>query len=351
MSIRTKASRQVFWVLLGGIVFSAEAPLTFAASECSREWATENASGKNSKIVGLGLSSQADPRLAHDEARAAAFKDISLQLQTSVESRSEVKESQSESTFSANSVLTSNTEDLIGMKAVKNGKNIEEKVKCEVYEFNVMAAHEDQSSKLSVVQDKIDKLNELGEQKKWVDIVHEFGTFKPLLTANSVIIKRADLFKTYLNIPGPGWSERFQKSTTQLEDLNKKARAHIVFVFQKGQFEDAVSEAEGKITNAGAKVEEDVKSIPADSTGILVTFKTLGTPRKAKSLLGLTMTRKVAIALTATKTQKKLSASNGLNIVGTSADGDVEEALANSDQQIIAALMDSIRNAVPDLIK
>src|SRR5689334_22589863 len=105
---------------------------------CSRSWATGKNTSKNFRITGLGISSQPDPRSAAEEARAAAFKDISLQLQSSVQSKSEIKESHSDASFQSNSVLTSETKDLVGLKAIKSGKAPNEKITdCEVYEFNV----------------------------------------------------------------------------------------------------------------------------------------------------------------------------------------------------------------------
>lgn len=347
MNAGFKLSSSIFLASCLCFAFSA-----FAEGECSRDWAVGKGTGKNFKIIGLGLSSQTDPKAATEEARAAAFKDISLQLQSSIKSSSEVKESQSESSFSANSLLTSNTEDLVGLKAVKSGKNLEEKVTdCEVYEFNVQAAYEDQSSKLTVVQDKIDQVTGFGDQKKWINVIREYPNVKPLIVSNAAIIKRADLFKAYANIPGPGWGERFDKSSAQLDDLDKKARSNLVFLFPKDQFEEAVTELQGTVTNAGAKAGSDPSDVGADATGIQITMKNIGSLRKSKTKLGLTVTRKISIVLTDLKTKQRLAANNGLSVVGTSANNDEEEATTNSDNQLIGALADAIKNAAPGLIR
>lgn len=347
MSLGRNVRKSLF--LLG---LTLTSPSVWAAEACSREWALEKISGKSFRIVGLGLSTRTDPKAAVDEARAAAFKDISLQLQSSVQSRSEIKESQSESTFSANSILTSNSEELVGLKSVKSGKNPQEKITaCEVYEFNVQAAYQDQSSQLSVVQEKIDKLNELGEKAQWRQVIREYPEVQPLVAKYATITKRADLFKAYLNVPGPAWNERFEKGQSQLADLEKKSRSKIVFVFPKEQFSSVVAEVEGLVTNAGANVASDAKEIKGDQLGIEVAIVAMGNPRSSKTRLGLTVTRKVSISLTDIKTKKKLAAGNGLSVVGTSMSGDEEEATANSENQLIGALTDAIKNAVPNLIK
>ena len=343
-----------FAILLaaGSILSSLTLAPCFAAEECTREWALEKSVGKNLKIIGLGLSSRQDPQKAQDEARTAAFKEISLQLQSSIQSHSEIKESQSHSDFNANSILTSSIEDLVGLKAVKSGKNESEKItNCQVYEFNVQAAYEDHSLKLSVIEEKLSHLEEAANQKKWVQVIGEFPSLKPLIAAQSAIIKRADLFKSYLSLPGPGWREKFDKALEHLTELDQKARSQIAFVMPKDSFEEAITEVSDLITHSGAQVLESSKDIPPGVYAMIVSLKAIGTPKKTKTQLGLTVTRKISITLRHSKTNRKVSGGNGLSIVGTSADGDMEEALNNSERQLIGALTDAIQNAVPELIR
>ena len=79
--------------------------------------------------------------------------------------------------------------------------------------------------------------------------------------------------------------------------------------------------------------------------------KILGKNRKSKTKLGLTVTRKAKIRLINQKTKKVLAANRGLSIIGTSADGNEEDAIANSDAQLVAAALDTIKSFVPGLLK
>ncbi len=342
------------------------APISFASTECSRDWASGKISEKRFKIIGLGVSSRLDPKTANEEARAAAFKDISLQLQSSVQSKSEIKESQAESSYQGNSILTSNIEDLVGLKAVKSGQNPEEKItRCEVYEFNIQSAYENQASKLSIVQEKIDQVTDFAIQKKWIDVIREFPLVKPLANEYKAVIVRADLFKSYVGLPGPGWNERFEKALTQLESLDQTARSNLIFIFPKdpsknspkdfqinlnGEFEAAITEISGWITRSGAQA---IRLGDPESPGALrieISIRNIGGPVKSKTKLGLTVTRKIAISLTDLKTKRTLSSNRGLSIVGTSSEGDYDEAMSHSENQMIGAIADAVRNAVPHLM-
>jgi hypothetical protein len=163
--------------------------------------------------------------------------------------------------------------------------------------------------------------------------------------------QRADVFKISLGAPGPSWTERAEKSNLELEQMEKDAREHIAFIFPENQFEAAVTEVQGKVTNNGIKSLSNVSDLEKESLGVEVIIKALGKPVRSKTTHGLTITRKISIQLKDARTKKTLATGDSLSIVGVSTNQNEEEAIANGDNQLIGALTDAVRNLAPGLVK
>lgn len=238
-----------------------------------------------------------------------------------------------------------------GLKAIKSGKNGEEKItRCEVYEFNVQAAYQDLSSKLGVFEEKLSSLKNESNQKHWLEIIKNKPILLAELNQNEADIEKVDAFKAVLNIPGPSWSEKKAKASAELADLDKKARSNIIVIFPENQFEAPIAEIEGRLTNSGIKSTSS-KGPHGDSLAIEVVLKTLGKPVHSKTKLGLTVTRKISIALIDLKTKSKLATGGSLSIVGASLNGSEEEAIANGDSQLMGALSDAFNHLAPTFIR
>ena len=349
ISERTVAVKN-YKMCLSLILISFSASLTATAEDCSREWAVSSVKNSSFKVIGLGLSSNSDPKIAADEAKTSAIKDIVSQLESNVQSKTEVKRSESSSSFESESIISTKMEDLKGLKPVKHSKNSEQKIsRCDVYEFNVRAAHQELASKLGVL---IERLERFEESHKLTKLFIELPKLKKEVQNRQAEVQRADTFKTYLETPGPSWEEQIQRKISALEELEKTSKSKLVFILpDNADLESVLGETENALSNAGLKVVKQGDEISDESIPVFIEVKILGKNRKSKTKLGLTVTRKAKIRLINQKTKKVLAANRGLSIIGTSADGNEEDAIANSDAQLVAAALDTIKSFVPGLLK
>lgn len=334
----------ILTLLMGAFLVPAYADST----QCTREWAKDKIENQSFKVIGLGLSTKPDPREAADEAKAEAIKDILLQLKTNVESKSTVEKTSSDSKFNSESILSAKLDDLKGLKPVKSGSNPAENIRdCEVYEFNVQAAYDEMRGKISPLIDRLQSAVE--GSAEGFDLIKTYPSLKSSVDEKRAELRRADAFKTVLGRPGPGWEEQADKQLNAMEDALKKMKDKIWFVLPEGKFDTAFAEVESRLSNNGVHVAHDAKDVSEDGFPVLVNIKEIGSPRKTQSSLGLTITRKVAVSLVHMKTKKNLGSNRGINVVGTSASNDADAAMANSDAQVTAAIMDAIRAFMPQL--
>jgi hypothetical protein len=298
------------------------------------------------------VSTKSDKTEATSEARTNAIKDILFQLQSAVQAKSELHSTQSSQTASSDTVMTSKIDDLSGLKPVKSGANSAEKIShCEVYEFDVQAAYREASSPLTVFIEKLEKAADRAAESNGLAAIKDLPQFKRTVGEKEPDFRRADIFKAVLAAPGAGLSERAQRALGKLEDTERQARSHIVFILPTDKFEAAVADLESSLANSGVKAVTSKTEAGESALPVLVEIKEIGAAKKSKTRLGLTVTRKVQVRLLDAKTNAVLAANRGLSVVGSSASNDEDQAKENSESQITAGVYDTIRSFMPSLIK
>ena len=334
------------------LIFSIGASADDAA-QCTRDWAKKTVKNSSFKVVGLGLSTKGDPTEATSEARSNAIKDILLQLQSSVQSKSELHSTESSHSASSDTVLTAKIDDLHGLKPTKSGSNSTEKIThCEVYEFDVEAAYREASSPVQVFLEKIEGAADRAASSKGLGAIKDFPEYQKSVAERDADFKRADIFKTVLGAPGPGLVERAQRALGRLEESARLARTNVVFILPSDEkFADAMAALQGSLANSGVKTASSKADAGDSALLVNVEIKEIGKAKKSKTRLGLTVTRKVQVRLLDARSNSVLGANRGLSVVGTSASNDEDQANDNSDSQITAGVFDTIRAFMPSLLK
>ncbi len=346
--------KKCYTIFLGATLLTFSAAVSADdAAQCTRDWAKKTVKNGSFKVVGLGLSTKSDPTEATSEARSNAIKDILLQLQSSVQSKSELHSTESSHSSSSDTVLTAKIDDLHGLKPTKSGSNATEKIThCEVYEFDVEAAYREASSPLQVYLDKIEGAADRAAAGKGLSAIKDFPEFQKSVAERESGFKRADIFKTVFGAPGPGLAERAQRALGRLEESARLARSNILFILPTDEkFEAAMSALGSALANSGVKSATTKADAGEAALLVNVEIKEIGKVRKSKTRLGLTVTRKVQVRLLDARTNSVLAANRGLSVVGTSATDDEEQATENSESQITAGVFDTIRTFMPALIK
>ena len=297
--------------LLGAILltFSVAAAADDAA-QCTRDWAKKTVKNGSFKVVGLGVSTKSDPTEATSEARSNAIKDILLQLQSSVQSKSELHSTESTHSASSDTVLTAKIDDLHGLKPTKSGSNSTEKIThCEVYEFDVEASYREASSPVQVFLEKLEGAADRAAAGKGLGAIKDFPEFQKSVAERDAEFKRADIFKTVLGAPGPGLVERAQRALGRLEESARLARTNVVFILPTDEkFEAALTDLASSLANSGVKTATTKADAGDGALLVNVEIKEIGKSKKSKTRLGLTVTRKVQVRLLDARTNSVLAA-------------------------------------------
>lgn len=318
------------------------------AVECDRDWAMGGAVKGKNYIFGIGLSTNKNIVEAQKEAKTHAIKDISQQLQSSVKSESKISEDQNGSTYSGEIEVSSDEQELIGLKLVKEGKDQTNNIQyCSAYKFDVASAYSEQEGKMNIVMKSLEEVSKLAKEKKYIEVLQKQAPSKKLIKDSLLEIKRADMFRAFLNADEKSWFEKIKNIEIDIDKISESAKSNIVFVLNSNAGHDILlADIESRLSGNGFEVIRDLKS--PKPVKVILEIKEIGTPRKTKTALGETIISKIIVNIK--DSNGKIFGSNkGGTITGTGPSDD--EALANVDRQLLVNVLDTFKSGLPGLLK
>jgi hypothetical protein len=279
------------------------------------------------------------------------MQDIALQLQSSVSSKMSLTDTQASTLFSGQTEVGANLQNLMGIKVLREGKSETEGIThCIALKLDIRAAYDNAKSLLSAPMSKADALIVLGQKNRWIDILKESGQVLSALQSSDTDATKADVFKVYMQEPGPSHAEKIAKLVEKIEALIKETKSKIAFVIPESPHAGAAVEVSSAIRGTGVSVFKTKHEAPKTAIVIGVEMKDITPPRKTKTALGLTIQTQVEILLR-DATGKVVGGNKGTSVMGTSPSGNEDDALANIDRQLVAHVREALNALIPGLIE
>lgn len=333
-------------ILCSHIGFAEDAKKS-GSEECSKSWASEGKLKSKSIIYGIGVSSKANKLQAAEESKSLALREVSTQLQATVSSESQLKETESGATYSGNVNVAANGKDLVGIRIIKEGSNsVSGIVHCSVAQFDVGAAYSESEGQMNVLEKQLKSVFDDAKSKKYVEVLQKRSKAHELVKKSTDEIKRADIFRAFLKADDKSWFEKINGSLAEVDRVTDEAKSQIVFIFpSSSEYEGALSDVESKLSGIGFEVTRDNKV--KKPVRLLLELKQIGAPRKTKTALGETYISRIIVSLK-DQSGKTISTNKGVQVTGTGQTED--DALANIDRQLLAHVMGVLGDGLPGLI-
>ena len=335
-------------LLLGGsVIVSAEE----GAKPCTLAWAKDGTIAGVSSAWGIGISTAADASQAHDEAKAKAFSDITLQLKSSVQSALNLTETDKTTAFSGITSVENKMESITGMKIVKEGTDSSAGItSCVAAKLDVRTAYEIPQGKMKVLQVSVQAATKALADKKYLDVLKLSPAAKKSIKEAQPDIALADVYKTYLKEVGPTWNEQFGGLLGQLSDAENTAKTNVVFVLPSGTaYDEAFVDVESSLTGQGFSVVNKIGDVEKGKFPVVIDIKQVGQVKKTKTALGETATAKIAVFMRDGLTKKDMASNKGANVVGTGPTD--EDAIENISRQLSTHVVRVINEGLPGLIQ
>lgn len=330
-----------------GILFCFFSNKVFSV-ECDRNWALEGAVKSKNYIVGIGLSSNKNLLEAQKEAKVNAIKDISQQLQSSVKTESKISEDQNGSNYNGTIEVSSSGQDLVGLKLTKEGKDSANNVTyCAAFKFDVSAVYSEEEGRMNVLIKSLEEISKLAKDKKYIEILQKKSNAKKLINDSVDSIKRADMFRAFLNADEKSWYEKIKNIELEVDKVAELAKSNITFILlSNSSHEILFADVESRLSDEGFDVLRDPKT--ERKVKIFLEVKDIGAPRKTKTALGETLIAKIIVNIK-DQNGKVYSSNKGGTITGTGPTED--EAIANIDRQLLVNVLDTLKSGLPGLLK
>jgi hypothetical protein len=321
---------------------------TVFSGECDRNWALEGAVKSKNYIVGIGLSSKINLLEAQKEAKVSAIKDISQQLQSSVKSESKISEDQNGSSYNGTVEVSSSGQDLVGLKLTKESKDPANNITyCAAFKFDVSAVYLEEEGRMNVLLKSLEEISKLAKDKKYIEILQKKANAKKLISESADRIKRADMFRAFLNTEDKSWYEKIKNIEIEVDKVAELAKSNITFILSSNSSHEILfADLESRLSDEGFDVLRDPKA--GRQVKIFLDVKDIGTPRKSKTALGETLIAKIIVNIK-DQNGKVYSSNKGGTITGTAPTE--EEAIANVDRQLLVNVLDTLKSGLPGLLK
>lgn len=346
---KRNAKFAVLLFMFGAVPVTAVAAETAPApAECTKDWALVGQMKSKNYIYGLGISSKPPGGAAVDEAKTAAFREVSQQLQSTVESQSTVKETDEGSSYEGKINIVAMGEKLTGLRIVKEGKNPAASITaCAVAKFDVGSAYTEAEGQMQVLEKQLKDVFDAAKAKKYVDVLQRRAKAHQLVKDAANEIQRAEMFRVFLNADDESWNTKIKGRLADVDRVASEAKSQIVFLLPNGEFESTTAEVESMLSGQGFEVSRDAKAAK-QPVRLSLELKQIGAPRKTKTALGQTMIAKISVSLK-DQSGKTLATNKGTSVTGTGPDDD--EALANIDRQLLVHVLETLRSGLPGLIE
>lgn len=316
--------------------------------ECTKEWSMIGQMKSKNYIYALGISTRTELSKAIEEAKILAYREVSTQLLSNVNSQSSLNETQDSAIYSGTVNLETNLKNLTGINIVKEGANLNANIKhCVVVKFDVSSAYSDSEGQMNVLEKQLKGIFEAAKSNKYIDVLQKIQNAREQINLASEQITRADMFRIYIGAESKSWYEKIKGQLADAEKVAEAAKKNIIFIINSSsEYEGVLGEIESKLTGEGFEVTKDSKTLKA--VRLNLDIKSIALPRKTKTVLGETVIAKIAVTLK-DQTGHVLATNKGAQVTGTGANDD--EAVANIDRQLLVHVFDVLREGLPGLIQ
>lgn len=334
-------------VLLGSTSTFAADEAKQSAEECSKTWASEGKMKSKSIVYGVGVSSKPNKLHAAEESKSQAYREISTQLQASVSSESQLKETESGATYSGNVNVASNGKDLVGIRIIKEGSNAASGIThCSVAQFDVGSAYSESEGQMNVLEKQLKSVFDAAKSKKYIEVLQKRAKAHELVKGSSDQIARADMFRMFLKADDQSWYEKIKGKLADVDEVAEEAKSQIAFILPaNSEYEGTISDVESKLSGIGFNVARDNKV--KNPVKLSLELKQIGAPRKTKTALGETYISRINVSLK-DHTGKTIATNKGVQVTGTGQTED--DAIANIDRQLLVHVLGVLNEGLPGLI-
>lgn len=318
------------------------------AGSCDREELMKGYTPSPSNIFGIGLSTNKNKVEAKDEARQRAYQDIVSQLRANVETSMTLDETDKATAYKGIINVQTNVEKIIGVKFYKETSDFST-TSCMAYTFDVSTAYKDAIGVMRVLDKKLEDVMSAQKKKDFVEVVRRYDIAKKEIQNNEPMILRADMYKTYLKTEGQSWWEKFKTAEVDLDKTYEEAKRSIVFYINEfPKYDEVALDAESVIGGKGFTAQVGGAK---PKSGIEITFKEAGVPRKTKTALGFTIVYKFGVIVKDISSGKVIGTNKGATVQGFSTTDNEDDAMASASKQMSLNVLDAIKSAVPGLIQ
>jgi hypothetical protein len=319
-----------------------------AEEKCSRDWLNGGKASGKLVVYGIGSSAEGDGNLAREQARTRALRDIAMQLRSNVKASMSLTESEVSTAFAGDTKVGTNIESIVGAKVLKEAvmESEGEKIQCAGMKLDVVSAYEFAKSGIEAGFSGYDELQRLARLKKWQEVLKSAKAAREKLNGIEGKTTLADIYRAYLGEPGETFTDRYANASAAIDKLLQKARSEIVVVMASSGFQYAQAEVSSQLKSIGISVVRNPKEAAERAVKLAIEISQQSMPIKSQTALGLTVTVPISVIIKDLEAQKEVGSNRGIGVVGTSRSS-YEEALTNVDRQLVAHIMDALRNSIP----